>query len=1236
MVEVGQQQLQSEKHSRSASRETQAATTGAKNVPRFRRQWATRVVKDGMVPSLKAMAPLIFAAFLCSVFTVTHPIARWTGTQVYLILPYLYLFLNPAGATVGQHVENVVFILIGCFMTLAVSFLALCGTVWIDGSNPSAALTSTQSKAIAACTLVGLFFVGGLIGSVLPRFNNAVRAGLFSATFALTRGASQIQWSVVSDFWYPLCLAAGASLVANLLVTPITANSHFASLLVKCLDDTGDVVRQTVKEFFDGHDGHLARTSSHGTTMRYPISDDLLRLRKSMLDSTAHLAKALEQAAHEVSFSRIPASRYTTTLGPLQKVSTWISCGLGLGSEHGSAPHIHRTSTDHVDERKTTDSAAHLDFRPCLEDFAQEITKSFDAVATTVKLTIAPDLARRRTHVALVSGIISMSHGGAEHFPKTLTSQRTQLHYAVNHFRRDLDSLLSMPHLASSEATGVTASDAGQHGVRRRRPPNLSQSGNSPAKPPAAAPAGDTQDRTNAERVQPTLFKSSIYEMSFLMVSLLEIAKEADAALAAAQEHLAFWLAHPRRKIWWPMVPWKHWLRKTGGGLISHSAALTEVSYNHHVLHLDDDGHGERDGQDGSSVSDAIAREDEYCRRIFADDDDQEKRVDMTQNGWGTDGDSDVSSDVTQAWRRLTHRVRVWSHRRSVLRVRFAASRIVKMLKTSRHLRFAFKLTLGASLLSLPAWLESSRSWFIEERGAWAIISYFWVLEKSSGATVLTAMRRVAGTVMGCVLGLIAVEIGQGNAYALVVLLTVLSIPSAYLMTLSSMPVVGVVSGTALSLVVGISYTQYIVPSPSTPISSGPLIAAIRGYEVGAGIVAALIINLFLWPYHARVECVANIAKATTEMQRLYTSLARQMLQRGFITTPETSARFAKMETTLGKRLRFSRSLLVVMDGEVSLVLRPVALLDGIITRLEKVSDLLAALRHVREKGLRYLRSEIVFSVLGPRQDLVSCVSLTLWTIGQSLRTHSPLPQFLPSPRLALRDLTLALRAQIEAVPAGGGHEHVSAPSSPAKQVLPTAPAAAWVAPDAYHALMRVGEPHWRQSTRSSRSIPASRRGSPHRSGSSTPRSAAFGPATLHSMERRALAQASASERRGSHHYVDHQSRPANSRQNSEPIGLPLPREGGSSLKKDCPANSCRAPVPNRTYLWMFAEHSILSAMIGELESLLDETRTLCGEVTFIQTEYLPFELQTLQVEGDGEIVDQGHARTVSHLPRAR
>lgn len=97
----------------------------------------------------------------------------------------------------------------------------------------------------------------------------------------------------------------------------------------------------------------------------------------------------------------------------------------------------------------------------------------------------------------------------------------------------------------------------------------------------------------------------------------------------------------------------------------------------------------------------------------------------------------------------------VWNYA-AVLRTRLKVSRALRAVQHSSHLRHAIKNSGGIVLLSLPAFLPTDSpgasislvavvliviecegySWFYWARGQWMVISYLWVLETNTGATV--------------------------------------------------------------------------------------------------------------------------------------------------------------------------------------------------------------------------------------------------------------------------------------------------------------------------------------------------------------------------------------------------------------------------------------------------------------------------------------------------------------------
>lgn len=104
---------------------------------------------------------------------------------------------------------------------------------------------------------------------------------------------------------------------------------------------------------------------------------------------------------------------------------------------------------------------------------------------------------------------------------------------------------------------------------------------------------------------------------------------------------------------------------------------------------------------------------------------------------------------LSLAWRSI------WD-RRAVVASRVFLSKILHALRHSRHVHFAMKQTIGISLLSLPAFMpagNSGRHWYDSNLGAWMVVSFMYVLEVTSGATLRVGFYRMLGTFIGALLG---------------------------------------------------------------------------------------------------------------------------------------------------------------------------------------------------------------------------------------------------------------------------------------------------------------------------------------------------------------------------------------------------------------------------------------------------------------------------------------------------
>ncbi|KAJ3748883.1 hypothetical protein DFH05DRAFT_612900 [Lentinula detonsa] len=340
----------------------------------------------------------------------------------------------------------------------------------------------------------------------------------------------------------------------------------------------------------------------------------------------------------------------------------------------------------------------------------------------------------------------------------------------------------------------------------------------------------------------------------------------------------------------------------------------------------------------------------------------------------------------------------LWNHP-TILHARLKLHKLVMSLKKASrsHLKHAFKNALGVSVLAIPAFLPASsagRQWFTFYRGQWMLISYIWVLQTNTGATLRVGYLRMAGTICGALYAYITSLISRNNPYALVAFVTLAEIPISAIIMHTSFPSAGVV---AIVTLPPILFSNYIT---GKDFSTGEL-ATIRGIMICAGIAGAVIVNGFIFPRHARVIFLDGISHILESSTELYMGLSRDLL-RPLGAYGHSKRKTLKLELRIRNALQRMSNLITTMGDELSLVPIPMKKYRTLVITLQKLLDLFTGLRKIREN---IPRRETVIEVVEQRRELVSCICVSLFACEQVFGARHPLPQFLPSYRLALDNL---------------------------------------------------------------------------------------------------------------------------------------------------------------------------------------------------------------------------------------
>lgn len=318
--------------------------------------------------------------------------------------------------------------------------------------------------------------------------------------------------------------------------------------------------------------------------------------------------------------------------------------------------------------------------------------------------------------------------------------------------------------------------------------------------------------------------------------------------------------------------------------------------------------------------------------------------------------------------------------------------------------RFAFKVALVTTLVSVPAWLPQSRDWWNNNESWWAVVTVWSMMHPRVGGTFQDLAARVSCAAIGAVWGGFAYAAGVGNPYFMAVFAAIYMIPMLYRFTQSSHPRSGVVGCISFTVVSLSAYTSGSHPSIVT-------IAWTRGLAFVVGVVAALIVNWVLWPFIARHELRKSLSAMMLHSAILYRGVIAKYVyySEGDGPGPEDIARSEMLEGRLREGFVRMRQLMELTRHEMRLraPFDPLPY-SALISACESFFEHLVQVRQSALYFQPYMAASdpaIVASLTAPRRDAVAVILLNLYVLACALRADRPVPRYLPSAAAARRKL---------------------------------------------------------------------------------------------------------------------------------------------------------------------------------------------------------------------------------------
>lgn len=327
--------------------------------------------------------------------------------------------------------------------------------------------------------------------------------------------------------------------------------------------------------------------------------------------------------------------------------------------------------------------------------------------------------------------------------------------------------------------------------------------------------------------------------------------------------------------------------------------------------------------------------------------------------------------------------------------------------------RFAFKVTLITTLISVPAWLVQSRGWWNTYDSWWAVVTVWLMMHPRVGGTFQDLMVRVLYAAIGAIWAAFAYAAGNGNPYIMAVFAALFMIPMLHRYTQSSHPRSGIVGCISFTIVSLGAYTEGGKPSIIK-------FAWTRGVAFIVGVVAALLVNWVLWPFIARHELRKSLSAMMLHSAILYRSVVAKYIYytEGQEPGPEDVARSEMLEARLREGFVRIRQLMELTRHEIRLrapfdPLPYSALIDA----CERFFDHLVEVRQSSLYFQPHMLANSSFansSLIGPRRDAVAVILMNLYILACALRTDRPVPRYLPS-AAAARQRLLDCMEQVEA-----------------------------------------------------------------------------------------------------------------------------------------------------------------------------------------------------------------------------
>ncbi|KAI8818244.1 Fusaric acid resistance protein-like-domain-containing protein [Fimicolochytrium jonesii] len=324
--------------------------------------------------------------------------------------------------------------------------------------------------------------------------------------------------------------------------------------------------------------------------------------------------------------------------------------------------------------------------------------------------------------------------------------------------------------------------------------------------------------------------------------------------------------------------------------------------------------------------------------------------------------------------------------------------------------KFALKTALVVSLLSVPAFIDSTQPTFYDFRMHWALVSFVTVMTPSVGGTNAAGLWRLAGTFGGIAAAIISGMLFHDNAIGMLLMSAFFGFIGMYVFLETAYPRIGQIFLFTFNIILLNDFTGQVDPVSGKDYTIYE-IALRRGFSVTIGILIGLFVSYYIWPFTARKALRIGLSNTIFDIGSLYSRLIG-LFNSSALPSRTDLHEFLEEEFALRVSLAELRTFLQDAVHEPRLKgAFPKEQYGQMIDSCTRVLDRLVSMRFgLTKAGFTSIRASFIAPVQEKRQRMIGTILLYFYLISGALLLRFPLPPQLPDARGDREALINAIR----------------------------------------------------------------------------------------------------------------------------------------------------------------------------------------------------------------------------------